>query len=453
MEVVFFFILLGLSAFFSSSETSLFSLTSRQLEQMRVDKNPRIDLIQNLIRQPRRLIVTILIGNELVNVAASVISASIVIRLLGVERKWVNLLIMVPLLLLFGEITPKTLAIRRNVAFATFQCRIIDLLARAISPLRWTIRRISDYFITLIVGKERSRANIITEDMVRSLAREGVGEGTLDNKEAQYINQIFEFGGKKVGEVMTPRSQIFFLPSTMSLDQMAIELHRTRHIKAPIYEGDEDAVIGVLFARDLLGADLKGAADLRKLLRKPYFVPESRTVVDLFHAFRKRKLSLALTVDEYGGITGMVTMEDLLECIFGDIPSESDRLKQKMIDHELIGKDQYRLEGTMPILQFNELTGAGFSDEFAETIGGMLLNRFGEVPPQGAKAVIDNYEFVVLSNANHRIDEVTVKHLPKKEILPEGRSHPEEYVVSLGKGPGSKPEQLNAPSPKGIKQE
>ncbi len=455
LEVVFFFILLGLSAFFSSSETSLFSLDNRQLEQMRVDKNPRIDLILNLIRQPRRLIVTVLIGNELVNVAASVISASIVIRLLGAEKKWVNLLIMVPLLLLIGEITPKTLAIRRNIQFATFQSRFIDLFARMISPLRWAIRRISDYFITLIVGKERSRTNILTEDMVRSLAREGVGEGTLDNKEAQYINQIFEFGGKTVGEVMTPRSQIFFLPSIMSPDQMALELHRTRNTNASIYGENEDDVIGVLFARDLLGVDLKNASasDLQRLLRKPYFVPESRTVVDLFHAFRKRKLSLALTVDEYGGITGLVTMADLLECIFGDIPSESERLKQQMIDHEIIGEDQYRLEGPMPIQQFNALTGANFSDESVETIGGMLLNRFGEVPPQGARTVIDRYEFVVVSTANHRIDEITVKYLPKKESAPEAAALKEEgYVASPGKGFNSKEKVLKVRSSKDLKQ-
>jgi len=329
---------------------------------------------------------------------------------------------MVPILLLVGEITPKTLAIRKNVAFATHQSRFVDLFARAITPLRRAVRYISDYFITLIVGSERSRANLITEDMVRSLTREGVGEGALDNKEAQYINQIFDFGDKTVGDVMMPRSQIFFLSSTLSLDDMGAELHRTRHTKAPIFEGDEDTVVGVLFARDLLGVDLAHAtpADMRKLLRKPYFVPESRTVVDLFHTFRKRKLSLALTVDEYGGITGLVTMEDLVECIFGDIPSESDLLKQQMVDHEVLGEDQYRIVGSMTITQFNQLVGTALSDDEAETVGGLLLNHFGEVPPEGARIVLESFEFVVASVANHRIDAVVVKPKSSDAKPPDG---------------------------------
>jgi putative hemolysin len=185
LELVAFAVLMGVSAFFSSSETSLFSLSQLQLEQMRRASDPRTTLIERLLSQPRHLIVTILIGNELVNVAASVISAAIVIQTLGNENMWINLLIMVPVLLLVGEITPKTLAIRNNIAFARFQCRFIDLFARAISPLRWIVRHISEFFITLIVGKERSRANIITEDMVRSLAREAVGDGALDREEAR----------------------------------------------------------------------------------------------------------------------------------------------------------------------------------------------------------------------------------------------------------------------------
>ncbi|MCJ7830011.1 MAG: hemolysin family protein, partial [Desulfobacterales bacterium] len=380
-----------------------------------------------------------------VNVAASVISASIIIGFMGAESKWLNLVVMVPILLLFGEITPKTLAIRKNVTFATHQSRFVDLFALAITPLRRAVRLISDQFITLIVGSERSRANLITEDMVRSLAREGVGEGALDNKEAQYINQIFDFGGKAVGDVMTPRSQIFLLSAALSLDEMGAGLHRTRHTKAPIFEGDEDAVVGILFARDLLGVDLANAtpADLRKLLRKPYFVPESRTVVDLFHILRKRKFSLALVGDEYGGVTGLVTMEDLVECIFGDIPSESDLLKQQMVDHEVLGEDQYRIEGSMNITQFNQLVGTALVDDEAETIGGLLLNRFGEVPPEGARIVLESFEFVVASIANHRIDAVVVKPKSSADKPPGGTdpsSAPKSSAAVKGPGADSAPE-------------
>ena len=162
MELAAIAILMGLSGFFSSAETALFSLDERRLEQMRRDSNPRTPLIRKMLSQPRRLIVTILIGNELVNVTASVVSAAMIIKLMGAESKWMNLFIMIPLLLLVGEITPKTLAIRNSARFASFQAPLINFFATLIMPIRWMVRIIADFFITLAVGKERMSGNILT---------------------------------------------------------------------------------------------------------------------------------------------------------------------------------------------------------------------------------------------------------------------------------------------------
>ena len=415
LELLAFVVLMGLSAFFSSSETSLFSLTHLQLEKMRLESNPRVTLIERLLSQPRHLIVTILIGNELVNVAASVISAALVIRLLGAENKWVNLLIMIPILLLVGEITPKTLAIRNSAAFASAQCRSIDLFARLIAPLRWTVRQIADVFITLIVGRERSRANILTEDMVRSLAEEAVGQGVLDKEEALYIKRIFDFGDKTLRDVMTPRSQILFLAASTSVAGAATAYRRTGHTKIPVYEGSKDRVVGVLYVRDLLGAELDTDVEPDATLgvldftRDAYFVPQSKSVADLFYTFRKRKLSLALTVDEYGGITGLVSMEDLLECIFGDILSRSEILLQHRIKVEQLGTDTFRFEGSLSINQVNRLLSTTLSMRTAETIGGLLLETFGELPSEGRDIVIDGYQFEVVSIADRRIAEIIAR--------------------------------------------
>jgi len=415
LELVAFVVLLALSAFFSSSETSLFSLNRLQLEQMRQRRNPRVTLIQRLLSQPRHLIVTILIGNELVNVAASVISAAIVIKLLGPEAKLLNLVIMVPVLLLVGEITPKTLAIRNNVAFASFQCRFVDLFARAITPLRWIIRQISEFFITLIVGRERSPANIITEDMVRSLAQEAVVDGVLDSEEALYINRIFDFGDKVLRDVMTPRSQIDYLSATASLAEAAIHYQRTGHTKVPVYKGSRDAVVGVLYARDLLSKDIEpgtaayDSGTVSDLMRPAYFVPETKSVADLFYIFRKRKLSLALTVDEYGGIIGLVTMENLLECIFGDILSRSELLRQGAMNIVTLRENEYRVDGAMTVRQFNRWIGANLESDSVETIGGLLLHAFGELPSEGKSIVVGGHEFTVVSVLRQRIAMVTVE--------------------------------------------
>ncbi len=417
VELLVFACLLALSAFFSSSETSLFSLSPLQLEHMRRARNPRLALVEELLSKPRQLIVTILIGNEFVNISASVISAAIVIEVLGSENKWVNLLIMVPLLLLLGEITPKTLAIRNNVAFATFQCRYIDLFARAISPLRSVVRRISDLFITLIVGKERSRASLVTEDMVRSLAQEAVGDGVLDREEALYINRIFDFGDKTLRDVMTPRSRISFLPASSSLDEAVRHYRRTGHTKVPVYEKNRDSVIGVLYARDLLAEPLgqgkaRGTKTVAALVREAYLVPDTKQVADLFYTFRKRKLSLAIIVDEFGGVVGLITMEDLLECIFGEILSPSELLDERTINLKRIGTHEHRIDGAMTIWQFNRMLGANLESNSAETVGGLLLHAFGEVPRENSRIVIGEHEFEIESIADRRIAGVTVRPVP-----------------------------------------
>ena len=411
IEEVLFIVLMAFSGFFSSSETSLFSLSKIQLEQMRRDDNPSLGLIERLLSQPRRLIVTILIGNEFVNVAASVISAAIVIQLLGAENKFVNLFIMVPILLLFGEITPKTLAIRNNIAFASLQSRPIELFATAITPLRWIVRLVADSVTTLIIGKQRTRANIVTEDMVRTLAREAVGEGVLAPAEARYIDHIFDFGNKTVAELMTPRSNIFFLPSDLPLTEMVQELRRTRHTKVPVYGQHRDDIIGILYARDLLGMDMESVSgpeeNLRRLLREPYFVPESKPASDLFYAFRRRKQSLALTVDEYGGVTGLLSMEDLLECIFGDLPSASDVVTAAQC-RELSG-DGIRIDGTLSIEQFNREFGEALPGQGPETVAGLVLDRYAELPETGSTIDIGGLEFLVEEIASNRIEVLSVR--------------------------------------------
>ncbi len=244
-----------------------------------------------------------------------------------------------------------------------------------IKPLRWVIRKIADRIITLFIGKDRSRGNIITEDMVRVLAREALGEGALDHLEAQYIEQIFDFGNKTLNDVMTPRSDIFFLSLDSPINQITKELCETRHTKVPVYDEHKDDIAGILHARDLLGIDIDGFSPdkdaFRRLLREPYFVPESKLAADLFRTFRERKLSIALTVDEYGGVTGLVTMEDLLECIFGEIHSPSD--EQHNISAKDPSKGRYTVEGGIPIAEFNREMESDLSDEWGDTIGGLIL--------------------------------------------------------------------------------
>lgn len=434
IELAVFVALLACSGFFSSTETSLFSLSSFQLEQMRAAKNPRLPLIERLRSEPRRLIVTILIGNEFVNVSASVISAAMVIHLFGAENEMINLLVMVPILLLFGEITPKVLAIRNNVAFANAECRPIDLFARLITPLREVIRHIAEFFITLIVGKQRSEGNLVTEDMIRTLVHDAVGEGALDSQEAQYIEKIFDFGRKTLRDVMRPRSDILFVAADMPLPELVAHIKATRQSRYPVFKEDRDTILGILHTRDLLGVDLgrleRDPQGFRKLLRQPNFFPESKPAVELFHTFRQRKLSFALIVDEYGGITGLVTMEDLLECVFGEIASPSD---VETAGEQLVGElaDGRRLiDAGMLIDDFNRAFGVTIASAEEETVAGVLLDTFGELPAVGATIVLSGLQFTVDSVEHNRIAHVFVERLPEPEPPPDPAGMPDDTAAS-----------------------
>lgn len=413
VELVVFVLLLGLSAFFSSSETSLFSLSQLQLEQMRRDGHPRIGLIDRMLNEPRRLIITILIGNELVNVAASVISAAVIIHFFGADSKWYNLLIMVPILLLVGEITPKTLAMRNNVAFASIESGLIDMFARLIAPIRWLVRKVADYFITMIVGKERSPGNIITEDMVRTLTVEALGEGTLDKHEAQLIDHIFDFGNKTLEDIMAPRSRLFFLPIEMPLPDMVDQALAAGYTRVPIFKEHRDNIVGILHTRDLLDTDLEHVSKElkcpKKLLRTTFFVPQTKLVSELFHDFRESKRSYALVVDEYGGVTGLVTMDDLLACIFqGD---NADISEKDQIQIETISADQFAVDASISIAEFNKRTNSLLADNIAETLAGLLLHEHGELPIKDTVITMNQIKFTILDVKLNRVERVMFKKL------------------------------------------
>ncbi|MBF0178759.1 MAG: HlyC/CorC family transporter [Magnetococcales bacterium] len=415
VQLVLFVVLLGCSAFFSGSEVALFSLNQVQLDQMAKEHHPRLALIRTLLKDPRALIATILIGNELVNVAASNISATLLIHFLGGEDKWwVNIFVMLPILLLFGEITPKTIAVRNSIMVAGFVSPPLALFRRMITPLRKVVGWISNIFITWMIGEQKAKQATITEEMVRSLAAQASQDGAIDAAERTYIDNIFQFGNLRVRDVMVPRAKIFFLPRTTDINEAIQACRQARVTRIPIHDGHRDDVVGILHVRDLIKHLPEGgnvAINPMTLLRKPYFVAGNRLVSSLFQTFKERNLSMALVVDEFGGLIGMVTMYDLLAIIFGSL--HGDRQEVVADDAKPMSDGCYQLQGVMPVEECARLTGCLFSDVDAETVGGMLLDRFGELPEPGRKVTVSGWEFTVQGVENNRI--TTVKACRNEE--------------------------------------
>lgn len=399
-----------LSGFFSGSETALFSLSRLQVEKM-IQVNPKKgNRIKDLLERPRRLIITILLGNEFVNIAISSISAGLVIRFIGKEVPWINVLIVLPVLLLFGEITPKTIAIRNSERFSSLVSLPISFFSRWITPLRWTIRSISDRIVNLFVSESSRKESILTEDVIKTIVEEGEREGILDSIEKDYIYKVFDFGDARMSDVMTARANLFYLPADMPFREMISQIKENHYSKVPVYRENRDNIIGIIFATDLLGLKAEQIDDsevtLKKIMRKPYFVPVTKRADELFRTFQRKKISIAIVLDEYGGVLGLVTMEDLLEQIFGEI---SDEYEEDPVQHEKLSEHSFRIDASLSLDEFNELVGADLISEEVDTIGGYVFALLGELPKQKDSIASKNLLFIVEKVDGNKIDSLIVK--------------------------------------------
>lgn len=412
IEIALLLILLFLSGFFSGSETALFSLSRVQVEKIVLSSGKKGKYIEKLLERPRRLIISILLGNEFVNISISSISAAIIIHLLGRENLWMNIVIVLPILLLFGEITPKTIAIKNSERFALFVAGPLTYFSRIITPIRWLIRTISDRIVNRFINESSRTGSLLTEDVFKTIVEDGEKEGVIDSLEREYIYKVFDFGDARMEDVMTPRPNMFYLPEEMPIAEMIREIKDKHFSKVPIFRENHDNIIGILFANDLIELNdeeiTQSEKTLQKILRKPYFVPVTKRADELFQTLQRRKISVAIVLDEYGGVQGLVSMEDLLEAIFGDITDEYEENSGK---HEKLGKHLFRINANMNLAEFNELMDTELISDEMDTIGGFIFALFGELPKLNAKIEYQSLIFIVEKIDSNRIESLMVKKI------------------------------------------
>ena len=331
-------VLLVVSSFFSGSETALFSLSRIKREAMQSRNDPADRAVLRLLENPRRLMVTIILCNELVNVAISTIMAGLgehaAVRF-GEHRPAIVIVatagITVPLLVLVGDMTPKTMALKLADRWARLCARPLEWFAWLFAAPRFLIRLISDVLLNLVGGRPVTPQQGIREEEFRALVDVGEQEGEVENAERKLIHNVFEFGDRTVFEVMTAADKVFALPFETPLGRIVEAVSKSRYSRVPVYRrgpGKQagNNIVGVLYAKDLVGyahGHLEGHS-LQDLLRAPFFIPRSTKCDRLFREFQRRKIHLALVVDEYGRLIGLITMEDLLEELFGEISDEKE---------------------------------------------------------------------------------------------------------------------------------
>ena len=321
-----FFLFWGL-VFFASSEASLFALGRLRLRRLKEEGDPRHPLIERLLAHPRQLIISLLIGNEAVNVAISALTSAIFIGLWGDWAKWLAIPVVVMGVLLLGEVIPKTMGVRYPDKIAPAMAYPVDRFVSLVKPLHWIIRKVVDAVFKLARLNPEPPSAYLTEEDFKGLMETSQKEGALEEGEKHLIHRVFRFSDQTVRNVMTPRASVFALPLSTRLKEAVEALKENRFSRVPVYEKSLDRVVGVLLARELLRAKGQRGLDdrgLRPFLRKAHFVPLTKKLDALFRELQKRRNHLAVVVDEYGKTAGIVTLEDLLEELFGEIYDELD---------------------------------------------------------------------------------------------------------------------------------
>lgn len=394
LKFVLLFGLFGLSAFFASSEASLFSLTTLHLHKMKEEGSRRLSAVRSLLQHPRRLLITIIVGNESVNVMISALTAAVFIHFLGDDGKWAAVAVLTPLLLVFGEALPKTMAKLRPISTSQRVAPLLSLFSAAIHPFVRILETLSEWIAGPLKAGGAEGRDALTEGELKVLVDAGHEEGALEKTHRDLIHRIFELGDRNVETIMTPRIDMFCLPLSIGMNDLKREILEGGYSRVPVYGTNRDDILGILYAKDLLQGLLEGEKEptLPSLLRKPYFVPRERSAESLLRDFQIRKIHMAVVVDEYGGVAGLVTMEDILESLFGEIYDERD-IREKL--YHVIDDQNIIVSGRMPIGDFNDLTGAAVSSEDFETLGGFVFHLFGRLPVQGEEVLFGGMTFRV----------------------------------------------------------
>ncbi|HTD46329.1 MAG TPA: hemolysin family protein [bacterium] len=413
-------VLIVCSAFFSASETALFAANRVVLRQRRAQGDRRAATAHALLSQASELLTTLLAGNTLSNVGVSVVATSIAFSLMGRGGEWAAFLATALVLLIIAEIAPKTLAARYADRLVLVVAGPIHALMRIFTPLIRVLSLVATALVRPFGGHITPRAPLVTQEQLRFLVQVGEEEGVIEQEEREMIHSVFEFGDTVVREVMRPRVDISAVPADATLNRALALMTERGHSRLPVYEGTIDHVLGVVYIRDLIPALRHGRLDqpVSELKRPPFFVPESKKVDELFKEMQQKRVSMAIVLDEYGGTAGLVTVEDLLEEIVGEIQDEYD-LEEKPI--QLVDDRTAVVNARIHLDEVSELLGVRLPQDEVDTVAGLVYSLFGRVPTPGETIELPGIALRVEKTLGQRITRVRITRTtpaPQEEAAP-----------------------------------
>jgi putative hemolysin len=415
-------VLILIEGLFVAAEIALVTVRRSRIEQLVDEGNRRARIARELLNHPGRFLAVIQVGITFVALLASAFAAERqaaglarfldTIPFLAPYSNTLALLIITAVLslvtILFGELVPKSLALAHPDRFALLAAGPVDVMGRILGPLVWLLTRINTAIIRIFGVREISSSPISTEEL-RILIERGTEQGVLEAEEEQMISAVIELGERRIHEVMVPRVDIVAVPVDVSLPELVDTIVKAGHSRIPLYDGSIDQILGVVYAKDLLpylvGRDKP--PDIRSLLRTPVFAPESMSVDDLLHELQRRKVHIAIVFDEYGGTAGLVTIEDLIEEIVGEIQDEYDPTEEPLI--ERLNEEEARVDGRASVddlAELFELQLDGEDEQEYDTVGGMVYHYVGGIPKPGDTVELNGLVLTVESTDGRRVGKV-----------------------------------------------
>ncbi len=409
-------LLLG-SAFFSLMDSALRATGKVHLKHLAEQGSAGARVAAELLEEPDRLRGVLLVGDTLANISLAAIGAAIAVDAFGNKGVWLAIAAVGVLVLVFGEMIPRAVGSRFAEAVAVGLAQPLRVLAVILRPVVALSGSLVNGLMWLS-GRDGLGGNgFITEEEIRNMVEVGEEAGVLEHGEGEMIHSVFEFGDTEVKEVMRPRIDIFCIPVDAGVREVLDSVVKEGYSRIPVYEGTVDNIVGVVYVKDLLRTSACELLDtlIKDVMRPAYYVPESKKVDELFRELQRAKVHMAIVLDEYGGTAGLVTIEDLIEEIFGEIQDEYDAEELPL---QRINEDTAVVDARMGISEANEELGIALSDEDADTVGGFVFNLLGKVPTPGEKVRYNDLEFTVEKLDKRRIARVQVTGLGNRPKTP-----------------------------------
>lgn len=412
-QLVFLVILLLLSAFFSSAETAFTTASRIRMRTLAEGGSKKAKRVLAITDDMHKMLSAILIGNNIVNLSASSIATTLAIKLFGSVGAGIATGILTILILIFGEISPKTVATVHADSIALAYSSLIYRLMQLLTPVIFIVNQLSMGFLKLMRFDPGSGRTAMTEEEFKTIVDVGHETGVLENSEHEMINNVFDFGDSQAKEIMIPRIDMTFAKLDNTFDELIDIFREDKFTRLPVYEENTDNVIGIINMKDLLLYEDKQHFQIKDLLREPFFTYEQKNTSELFLEMQKNSINIAIVLDEYGVTAGMITLEDLLEEIVGEIRDEYDADEEDPLIQT--GEREYCVQGSMNLEDLCDVLNLPFYSEDYDTIGGYLIGLFGHLPEKNEIIITDEDILLQVTQMDkNRIEKIYMK-LPEKQ--------------------------------------